>query len=183
MPSTGNVDISWPTVTAAAVRFSFSGGSAASITGLTVPNGAAANVTSTLSGARATAPGSAVTEMLTLQDVGDVDAHDVTSHLTALSVFLVNVPTSGVYPVTVRYANSLGGQHPPLQNVTRTTSLTTGATTSPTTQQLSLPVTGSWDTWSTVTATVTLPAGFDLVELSVGPDDSGSVNIDSLTIG
>jgi carbohydrate binding protein with CBM6 domain len=62
-------------------------------------------------------------------------------------------------------------------------SLTTGTTTNPTTQQLSLPVTGSWDTWSTVTANVTLPAGLDLVKLAVGPNDSGSVNIDSLTIG
>jgi carbohydrate binding protein with CBM6 domain len=75
---------------------------------------------------------------------------------------------------------SLDGQAPPLQNVTRTTSLTTGATTNPAAQQLSLPVTGSWDTWSAVTANVALPAGLDLVELSVGPDDSGSVNIDSL---
>ena len=61
-------------MSAAAVRFSFSGGSAASITDLTVPNGAAANVTSTLSGAQATAPGAAVTETLTLHNVGDVDA-------------------------------------------------------------------------------------------------------------
>ncbi|MBR7825127.1 carbohydrate-binding protein [Actinospica sp. MGRD01-02] len=101
----------------------------------------------------------------------------------ASDTFLVTVPTAGVYPVSVRYANSLGGQAPPLQNITRTTSLTTGSLTAPTTQQLQLPVTGSWDTWGTVTEQVALPAGTDLIQLSVGPDDDGSVNIDSIAVG
>jgi trehalose/maltose hydrolase-like predicted phosphorylase len=91
----------------------------------------------------------------------------------------VTVPTAGTYPVTVGYANWTGGQSAPCQTVTRTISLAAGAST----QQLSLPVTGSWDTWSTVTADVTLPAGDDLIQLVVGPNDSGSINIDNLRAG
>jgi hypothetical protein len=51
------------------------------------------------------------------------------------------------------------------------------------TQQLSLPTSGSWDTWSTVTANVTLPVGENVIQLAVGPNDSGSINVDSLTVG
>ncbi|SEG93240.1 Trehalose and maltose hydrolase (possible phosphorylase) [Actinacidiphila yanglinensis] len=91
----------------------------------------------------------------------------------------VRVPTAGRYPVTIRYANWTGGRSAPYETVTRTISLVTAGST----QQLSLPVTGSWDTWSTVTADVTLPAGDDLVQLAVGPDDSGSINLDNLRIG
>jgi trehalose/maltose hydrolase-like predicted phosphorylase len=284
VPAVGDLDIAWPAVTATAVRFAFSGGNPASITRLTVPNGKAADVVGTLSGAAATAPGHPVVESLTLHAIGATDAHDVTSHLTvpagwsvtddpapvtirhggqatvhwtvtppanqpttaatvaattswtgvnatdttaestvldvvtpvalgstmdaengalsggavvandhsgytgsgfvaglyagATDAFLVHVPAAGTYTIAVRYANSWGGQQPPLQNVTRTISLTTPVGT----QQLSLPVTGSWDTWATVTTDVTLPAGDDIVELSVGPNDSGSVNIDNLIV-
>jgi trehalose/maltose hydrolase-like predicted phosphorylase len=97
----------------------------------------------------------------------------------ASATVAVSVPTAGQYPVTVRYANWTGGQNPPYLTETRTISLVAGGTT----QQLSLPTTGSWDTWSTVTAEVDLPAGNDLVQLSVGPNDSGSINLDSLTVG
>ncbi len=88
------------------------------------------------------------------------------------------VPATASYPLTIRYANSLGGQSPPYQNVTRTLSVSAGGQT----QVVSLPVTGSWDTWSTVTVTVELPAGLDPIQLLVTPDDSGSVNLDSFTL-
>jgi trehalose/maltose hydrolase-like predicted phosphorylase len=91
----------------------------------------------------------------------------------------VMVPTTGHYPITVRYANSTGGQKPPYQAVIRTISLSAGGST----RQLSLPTTGSWDTWSTVTANVDLPVGDSVIELTVGPNDSGSINIDNLRVG
>jgi uncharacterized protein YbdZ (MbtH family) len=90
----------------------------------------------------------------------------------------VHVPAAGPRTVTIRYANSLGGQRPPLENVTRTITLAAGGSR----QQVQLPVTGSWDTWSTVTVPVDLPAGDVPITLEVGPADSGSVNIDSLTV-
>jgi hypothetical protein len=91
---------------------------------------------------------------------------------------IVSVPTAGPHRVTIRYANWTGGQNPPYLTTTRTISLAAGGST----QQLSLPVTGSWDTWSTVTADVTLPAGDDVIQLVVGPNDSGSVNVDNLLV-
>ncbi|MBM9508171.1 carbohydrate-binding protein [Actinacidiphila acididurans] len=96
----------------------------------------------------------------------------------ACDTVAVHVPSAGGRTVTIRYANSLGGQRPPLQNVTRTITLAAGGVP----QQVPLPVTGSWDTWSTVTVPVNLPAGDDPISLTVGPADSGSVNIDSLTV-
>jgi hypothetical protein len=92
---------------------------------------------------------------------------------------IVSVPDAGRHRVTVRYANWTGGQSPPYLTTTRTISLAAGGST----QQLSLPVTGSWDSWSTVTADVTLPAGDDVIQLLVGPNDSGSVNLDSVLVG
>lgn len=88
------------------------------------------------------------------------------------------VPAAGSYAITLRYANSLGGQSPPYQDVTRTVSVAAGGQT----QQVSLPVTASWDDWSTVTVNLGLPAGNDLVQVLVTPSDSGSVNLDSITV-
>jgi hypothetical protein len=89
------------------------------------------------------------------------------------------IPAAGSYPVTIRYANSLGGQSPPYQNVTRTVSVAVGGQT----QQVSLPVTGSWDTWSTATVNLNLPSCDDPVQMLVTANDSGSVNVDSITVG
>ncbi|HEY4454338.1 MAG TPA: discoidin domain-containing protein [Pseudonocardiaceae bacterium] len=91
---------------------------------------------------------------------------------------IVSIPTAGAHRVTVRYANWTGGENPPYLTETRTITLVAGGTA----QQLSLPVTGSWDNWSTVTANVTLPAVNDVVQLLVSPDDSGSINIDNLLV-
>ncbi|MGQ4516487.1 carbohydrate-binding protein [Streptomyces sp. DW26H14] len=96
----------------------------------------------------------------------------------AADTVAVQVPAGGPRTLTIRYANSLGGQRPPLQNVTRTITLAAGGAR----QQVRLPVTGSWDTWSTVTVPVDLPAGDAPISLTVGPGDSGSVNVDSVTV-
>lgn len=100
-------------------------------------------------------------------------------YLGAAVTDIVTAPTAGRYQVAIRYANWTGGQSAPYQTETRTLSLTAGGST----QQVQFPVTGSWATWSTVTAEVSLPAGTSTVQLAVGPDDSGSINLDSLQVG
>jgi hypothetical protein len=284
VPSTGNLDVSWPAVKTMAVRFDFSGGQPASIAELTVPNPAAAYVTTTLNAPEVMPPGKASAVTLTERSVGGATANNVTSTLalpagwtasadpapatipagssatatwsvtppagtatsasltattswqtatqtestpSSASTFIITpaalgttvqaedgvltggastasdhsgytgtgfaqnlypgaadtvaykVPAAGSYPVTIRYANSLGGQSPPYQNATRTVSIAAGGQT----QQISLPVTGSWDTWSTVPVNVNLPAGDDPVQMLVTANDSGSVNVDSITVG
>lgn len=285
VPATGNLDATWPALDATALRFTFSGGSPASVAELTAPTAAAADVITTLDAPQAIAPGSSAKVTLTAKSIGDADATKVRSalslpsgwtatqdqapgsissgssaaytwtvtapagasasrvSLTATTTWqglaaaassvasagtylatptplgtpaqaesailggganvahdhtgytgsgfvgslyngatvsaLVDVPEAGKYPVSVRYANWTGGQSAPYQTVTRTISLVAGGSA----QQLQLPVTGSWDTWSTVTAEVSLPAGTSVVQLAVGPDDSGSFNLDSLQVG
>jgi trehalose/maltose hydrolase-like predicted phosphorylase len=90
----------------------------------------------------------------------------------------VDVDTAAAYDVTVRYANWTGGQNPPYLTETRTISLTAAGTT----VELRLPTTGSWDTWGTASAVLNLPAGFDPLDLHVTATDTGSVNVDSLTV-
>jgi trehalose/maltose hydrolase-like predicted phosphorylase len=284
VPSAGNLDAIWPPVAATALQLTFSGGSAASIAELNVPDASGADVVTTLSAPEAIPPGSSATVTLTASSIGGSDATNVSTTLSlpsgwtatpssvattipkgaaatdtwtvtapasqtasvpltatttwqgtkavdsntsttnvyvtnpvplgttaqaegvilsggastandhagytgtgfvdnlyngAAITIVVDVPAAGQYPVTVRYANWTGGQSAPYQTVTRTISLVAGGST----QQLSLPTSGSWDTWSTVTANVTLPAGENVIQLAVGPNDSGSINVDSLTVG
>ncbi|MDI5965494.1 ricin-type beta-trefoil lectin domain protein [Streptantibioticus silvisoli] len=86
------------------------------------------------------------------------------------------VPSAGTYRLLVRYANATGGDG---QATTRTLSTTVGGAAGP---ALSFPVTASWDTWSTVSADVTLTAGVNTLRILQGAGDSGKVNIDSVAI-
>ncbi|HTJ71033.1 MAG TPA: ricin-type beta-trefoil lectin domain protein [Actinospica sp.] len=86
------------------------------------------------------------------------------------------VPSAGTYQLTVRYANATGGDG---KDVTRTLSTTVNGAAGPT---LSLPVTASWDTWSTVSVPVTLKAGVDSLGVVMKASDSGNVNLDSLAV-
>jgi hypothetical protein len=83
---------------------------------------------------------------------------------------------AGRHDVTIRYANAEGG--PPWGSMTRTLTLTAAGTDVP----VALPLTGSWSSWSTVTVPVTLPAGISTLDLHVGPDNDGNVNIDHLVV-
>ncbi|QUQ65373.1 TIM-barrel domain-containing protein [Kutzneria sp. CA-103260] len=85
------------------------------------------------------------------------------------------VPAAGQYAVQLRYANATGGDN---KNETRTVTVTTGDST----QQVSLPVTANWDTWSVASATVTLPAGGAPMSISCGSNDSCNVNVDSVAV-
>ncbi|MHA6757096.1 carbohydrate-binding protein [Streptacidiphilus sp. PAMC 29251] len=82
----------------------------------------------------------------------------------------MTVPTAGNYNAVIRYANGNSG--------TRTLSLTAGGTTT----GVQLPPTGNWDTWGTVAVPLTLAKGDNPIQLSVGPNDNGLVNLDSLTL-
>ncbi|MCL2728684.1 MAG: NEW3 domain-containing protein [Actinomycetia bacterium] len=284
VPATGNLDAVWPPLAATAVKFTFSGGSPASVAELTTPNAAAADVVTTLDAPQAVAPGTSAHVTVTARSIGGADATDVTTDLSLPSGWtaagdtgpstirkgtsavttwtvtapagtgagqvpltattswqgaasrdssvagarlyvatpvalgqpveaesailtggasvakdhsgytgtgfvgglysgaavtgVVTVPKAGQYQVGIRYANWTGGQSPPYLTETRTVSVIAGGVT----QQVQLPVTGSWDTWATATAGITLPAGTDVVQLAVEPGDSGSVNLDSLTV-
>ncbi|MEV0839163.1 TIM-barrel domain-containing protein [Actinocatenispora sera] len=88
---------------------------------------------------------------------------------------VVSVPAAGDYQLAVRYANAKGGDG---KTQTRTMRLSAGDTTG----TLTLPVTGSWDTWRLATATVHLPAGESALSLTVPDIDDGHVNIDSYAL-
>jgi hypothetical protein len=81
--------------------------------------------------------------------------------------YTVNVATAGTYTVTFEVASLNGatdGFH--LSNSSGTN--LTGS--------VNVPATGAWQTWTTVTASVTLPAGQQVLTLS---QDNGGWNIDS----
>ena len=86
------------------------------------------------------------------------------------------VPSAGTYQLTVRYANATGGDG---QDTTRTLSTTVNGAAGP---KLTLPVTASWDTWSTVSVPVTLNAGVNSIGVVMNASDSGNVNLDSLAV-
>ncbi|BCJ56111.1 alpha-xylosidase [Actinoplanes sp. NBRC 14428] len=90
--------------------------------------------------------------------------------------YAVTVPAAGTYQYAVRYANSTGGDG---QNTTRTLSVAVDGTAA---TQVSLPSTGSWDTWAVATAAVALPAGRHEISLTREAADSGHVNVDSLAV-
>ena len=86
------------------------------------------------------------------------------------------VPAAGTYQLSVRYANAVGGDG---KSVTRTLATSVDGAAGPT---LSLPVTGSWDTWSTVSAPIALGAGTHTVRIAQDNGASGNVNLDSVAV-
>ncbi|MFG1610787.1 TIM-barrel domain-containing protein [Actinoplanes sp. NPDC049265] len=90
--------------------------------------------------------------------------------------FAVTAAATGAQQLTVRYANSTGGDG---QNVTRTLTVTVDGTAAGT---LTLPPTANWDTWATASIPLGLTAGRHEISLVRTPDDSGNVNLDSLAV-
>jgi hypothetical protein len=86
------------------------------------------------------------------------------------------VASAGTYQLSVRYANSTGGDG---QNVTRT--LTVGVDGG-SARTISLPPTGSWDTWAVATVPLDLAAGRHEIAVTRAAADSGNVNIDSVAV-
>jgi Glycosyl hydrolases family 31/Domain of unknown function (DUF5110)/Carbohydrate binding module (family 35)/Carbohydrate binding module (family 6) len=85
------------------------------------------------------------------------------------------VPQATTDQVTIRYANSVGGDG---QAKTRTLTLSVNGTT----QQLSFPTTANWDTWSTIQQSIPLIAGMDTIALTCNAGDSCNINIDSIAL-
>jgi VCBS repeat-containing protein len=90
--------------------------------------------------------------------------------------FDVDVATAGTYQFDARYANSLGGDG---QNTTRTLTVSADGGTGHT---LTMPITGSWDNWAIVSASLDLSAGTHTITVARTPADNGNVNIDSLAL-
>jgi uncharacterized protein YegP (UPF0339 family) len=90
------------------------------------------------------------------------------------STFTVNAPSAGTYAATLRYSN---GPYPSVE--TKTLSVLQGGAF---VQQVSFPSTADWNTWSTQTLSLTLPAGTSTVAFKRGTTDTGFVNLDSLSI-
>ncbi|AEV85609.1 alpha-xylosidase [Actinoplanes sp. SE50] len=90
--------------------------------------------------------------------------------------FTTAATTAGTYQLDLRYANAQGADG---QNTTRTLSVIVdnGAA-----QRVTLPPTGSWDTWQVATAAITLGAGHHQIAIAHTAADSGQVNIDSVAI-
>lgn len=92
-----------------------------------------------------------------------------------LLTHVAGVPADGTYALQVRYANATGSDG---RYQTRTAAVSSGGTT----QTLSLPVTGDWDTWRTASVPVILKAGAN--DISVGCPDTASchVNLDTVSV-
>ena len=99
-----------------------------------------------------------------------------TSTGSAVSQEVSGIPSAGNYQLTVRYANAQGGDG---QSTTRTLATTIDGAPGPT---LTLPVTGSWDTWSTASVPVRLGAGTHTIGIAQTANVSGNVNLDSLAV-
>ncbi|MDH2414395.1 TIM-barrel domain-containing protein [Nocardioides sp. CER19] len=83
---------------------------------------------------------------------------------------------AATYDLDLRYANSTGGDG---QNTTRTLTV---AVDGGSPRTISLPPTGSWDTWKVTTVPLSLPAGDHSVAITRTSGDSGNVNLDSLAL-
>lgn len=90
--------------------------------------------------------------------------------------FAVSPAGAGAQQLTVRYANSTGGDG---QNVPRTLTVTVDGAPAGT---LTLPPTGNWDTWALASVPLNLTAGRHEIRLVRTPSDSGNVNVDSLAV-
>ncbi|WP_436535965.1 TIM-barrel domain-containing protein [Actinoplanes sp. HUAS TT8] len=94
----------------------------------------------------------------------------------AALTFAVTPAAAGAQQLSVRYANSTGGDG---QNVTRTLTVTVDGVAAGT---LSLPPTGSWDTWALASVPLTLTTGRHRIALVRTASDTGNINVDSLAV-
>ncbi|WP_370087224.1 TIM-barrel domain-containing protein [Streptacidiphilus sp. MAP12-16] len=93
----------------------------------------------------------------------------------SVSAHVVGVPADGTYALQVRYANATGGDG---LYQTRSATVSSGGAA----QTLSLPVTGSWDTWQTASVPLALKAGADDVTISCPDAMSCHVNLDTVAV-
>lgn len=89
----------------------------------------------------------------------------------AKASFQVTAASAGSYDLGLRYANGNGS--------TKTMSLGIDGSF---VKQLSLPATSNWDTWNTITETISLTQGSHSIQVYFGSSDSGNVNLDYCTL-
>ncbi|MFH8712911.1 glycosyl hydrolase family 28-related protein [Streptomyces zaomyceticus] len=87
----------------------------------------------------------------------------------ASTSYTVQSANAGNGSVKLRYANGTGSA--------KTLTLTAGTTS----QQITLPATSGWASWSTVDVPVTFTQGTNTLALKFTTADTGNINIDSLT--
>lgn len=95
----------------------------------------------------------------------------------ATVTFAVQAARTGPYTVRLRYANGTGG--------TATTALfarDTAGRPAGTPVTVAYPALSDWDTWGTVTTSLDLRAGVNLVTVARTADDTGAVNLNHLEI-
>ena len=85
------------------------------------------------------------------------------------------VTTAGSYTLDLRYAAGLPGG----PNQTRSATISVNGTAA---GQISLPLTGSWNTWADATAPVQLTAGTNNITVSYQSTDLGWFNLDNLKL-
>jgi hypothetical protein len=88
----------------------------------------------------------------------------------------VTADHTGQTSLTLRYANAIGSDG---QSTTRTLGLWVNGSRF---GQVSLPPTGSWDTWASRTETVSLRAGANTIAYQRDAGDSGKANLDQVTV-
>lgn len=96
------------------------------------------------------------------QNVGYIDSND-------WMTYSVNIPATGTYKVSYRVAASAGGGQFKLEK----------AGGSPVYGSVNVPATGSWQNWQTVSHTVVLPAGEQLLAISA---ITGGFNVNWLKV-
>jgi hypothetical protein len=89
----------------------------------------------------------------------------------ANTMFTVSAASTGSYTLNLRYANGTSAQ--------MSLSLYVNGSKL---QQLLLPATADWNTWTTQTVTTTLAAGTDTVAYKFDTTDLGNVNLDNLAV-
>ena len=90
---------------------------------------------------------------------------------TAQVLFTITAPSAGQYSVQLRYSAGNGASS--------NTGLYINGTQITT---LSCPATASWDTWSTVTQTVTLNSGSNTIAFKAVTSSTACINLDNITI-
>jgi hypothetical protein len=133
----------------------------------------AAGFTATVQAENATLAGGAVVETDHTGFTGSgfvggfTDAHKGAAAVTAA----VSIPTAASYDLSLRYANGTGSA--------KTLSLYRAGTK---VQQVTLPPSANWDSWSDLHTTLSLPAGSNSLSYRFDSADSGNVNLDKLVV-
>jgi hypothetical protein len=86
----------------------------------------------------------------------------------------IGVPTAGTYTLDLRYSAGPDGPAG-----TRTASVSVNGVFQ---KQISLPLTGSWNTWADATTALQLEAGTNAVTVTYGSADSGWFNLDHFIV-